>query len=100
MQTVLLRNCSIPQKPSCAREPNSNTICVILDIHLAGMSGFDLGRLLTERGYRFSIIFITAVDDDATRKQAQDVGCLAYLRKPFPGNRLINAIKRATLGDA
>ncbi len=38
---------------------------------------------------------MTAFDDDVTRQQAQAAGCVAYLRKPFAGRLLIEAIARA-----
>jgi FixJ family two-component response regulator len=77
------------------REPFRNISCLVLDIHLGGMSGFDLGRFLTARGYRVPIIFITAVDDEASAKEANDAGCVAFLRKPFPSSHLLDAIRQA-----
>ena len=41
------------------------------------------------------VAFITAHDEEATRAQARDSGCVAYLRKPFPGSLLIDAIRSA-----
>ena len=70
--------------------------CLILDIHLGGMSGIDLRHRLTESGSPLPIIFMTAVDDEATRREAMDAGCVAYLRKPFPAKLLIGAIDKAT----
>ena len=69
--------------------------CLILDIHLSGISGIELRRRLTASGSRLPVIFITAVDDEATREEAIAAGCVAYLRKPFPSNQLIGAIKEA-----
>jgi FixJ family two-component response regulator len=69
--------------------------CLILDIHLGGMSGIDLRHRLTESGSPLPIIFMTAVDDEATRREAMDAGCIAYLRKPFPAKMLIGAIDKA-----
>ncbi len=37
-----------------------------------------------ELGYTCPVIFITAVDDDARKPQATQLGCVAYLHKPFP----------------
>lgn len=77
------------------REPFKGISCLILDIQLGGMSGFDLRRLLSERGCRFPIIFITAADDESTAREAHDRGCAAFLLKPFKPICLINAIKQA-----
>jgi FixJ family two-component response regulator len=69
--------------------------CVLLDVHLGGMSGIALRRALSASGSRLPVIFMTAFDDEATRQQAQAAGCVAYLRKPFPGRVLIEAIAQA-----
>jgi FixJ family two-component response regulator len=69
--------------------------CLLLDIHLGGMSGIQLRRHLTVSGCTLPIIFMTAFDDAATRIQAQSAGCTAYLLKPFVANLLISAIEKA-----
>jgi CheY-like chemotaxis protein len=38
---------------------------------------------------------MTAIDDEATRKEAVDGGCVAYLRKPFAPHLLLDAIAKA-----
>jgi CheY-like chemotaxis protein len=35
---------------------------------------------------------MTAIDNEATRQEAFDAGCVAYLRKPFLAKLLIDAI--------
>ena len=37
---------------------------------------------------------MTAIDNDATRQEAFDAGCIAYLRKPFLSKLLIDAINQ------
>jgi FixJ family two-component response regulator len=69
--------------------------CLLLDIHLGGMSGIELQHRLAASGARYPIIFMTAIDDDAIRKEAIDGGCLAYLRKPFAPHLLLEAIAKA-----
>ena len=69
--------------------------CLVLDIHLGGMSGLDLQRRLKELGSQLPIVFVTAIDDEAVHQQAMDAGCVAYLRKPFPAHLLISAIEKA-----
>jgi hypothetical protein len=39
------------------------------------------------------VIFMTAVDNEVTRRDAFDAGCVAYLRKPFLAKLLIDAIR-------
>jgi len=69
--------------------------CLVLDIHLLGMSGIELRRRLVASGANIPVIFITAVDEDALECEALRAGCVAYLHKPFPAQHLVGAIKRA-----
>jgi FixJ family two-component response regulator len=73
----------------------SNAICVLLDIHLPGMSGIELRRRLIEAKSTLPVIFMTADDDEPTRIAANAAGCVAYLHKPFPAQMLIDAIEKA-----
>jgi len=69
--------------------------CLILDIHLPGLSGFELRRQLQKDGTDTPVIFITAYDDPASRAEAEATGATAYLTKPFPGQALLGAIRQA-----
>jgi FixJ family two-component response regulator len=69
--------------------------CLVLDIHLTGMSGLELRRRLNAMGSELPVVFITATDDDDIRSQAVKVGCVACLRKPFAADMLISAISQA-----
>ena len=69
--------------------------CLILDIHLEGISGFELRRRLKQKGFKAPVIFITAYDDPALRAQARDAGAVAYFTKPFTGKDLVAAINKA-----
>jgi FixJ family two-component response regulator len=69
--------------------------CLVLDVHLAGMSGFDLHERLIACGALLPVIFMTAHDDDATRQRARRAGAVDYFRKPFGDAALIAAIQRA-----
>jgi FixJ family two-component response regulator len=78
-----------------AAEAKTEAVCLVLDIHLGGMSGIELRRQLFASDCKLPIIFITAVDDEAIEREALETGCVAYLRKPFPANLLIGAIDKA-----
>jgi len=69
--------------------------CLVLDIQLGGMSGLDLQRRLGELGARAPIIFVTAHDATAMRKEAQQAGCSAFFLKPVPTKQLLEAINQA-----
>src|SRR6476661_4923946 len=69
--------------------------CLLLDIHLGGISGIELRRRLAASGSNCPVIFMTANDDEATRNEAVEAGCIAYLRKPFGQHVLLNALSKA-----
>ena len=69
--------------------------CLLLDIHLGGISGIELQRQLAASGSNCPVIFMTANDDEPTRNEAMDAGCIAYLRKPFTRHALLHAIGKA-----
>jgi FixJ family two-component response regulator len=69
--------------------------CMLLDIHLGGISGIELRRRLAASGSACPVIFMTAIDDDATRSDAMAAGCIAYLKKPLAPQLLLDAIAKA-----
>jgi FixJ family two-component response regulator len=69
--------------------------CLILDIHLGGMNGFELYEQLMAAGSSVPVIFITAHDDAPTRERARQTLSSGYLRKPFEQHALLAAIYRA-----
>ncbi|MFY9686868.1 MAG: response regulator [Pseudolabrys sp.] len=69
--------------------------CLLVDIHLDGVSGIELRRQLKMSHPALPVIFMTALDDEAVRHQALEAGCVTFLHKPFPAHQLIEAIKRA-----
>jgi FixJ family two-component response regulator len=74
----------------CANEVD----CLLLDIHLGGLSGIELRRQLAASHAKLPVIFMTAVDNEGLRQQALKSGCIACLRKPFPARQLIDAIEK------
>jgi len=69
--------------------------CLLVDVHLGGISGIELRRRLKSAHPELPVIFMTGLDDESIRQQAFRAGCFAYLRKPFPADQLIEAINRA-----
>lgn len=59
------------------------------------MSGIGLRRHLAAAGSTTPVVFITALDDRATRAEAIAAGCIDCLLKPFDANRLVAALERA-----
>jgi FixJ family two-component response regulator len=73
--------------------------CLVLDIHLPGLSGLELARLLIGSGRAKPVIFITGQDETSLRDEALQLGCIDYFRKPFDGSALLEAIRKAVTGD-
>jgi FixJ family two-component response regulator len=72
----------------------ADTACLVLDVHLPGMTGFELYDSLAAIHPPPPVIFMTAYDEPAARAQSKEAGAVAYLTKPFPGKRLIETIDR------
>ncbi|MFF8943651.1 LytR/AlgR family response regulator transcription factor [Streptomyces sp. NPDC014864] len=66
---------------------------VFLDIHLPGLDGLDLARLLTGFAEPPLIVFVTAHEDFAV--QAFDLKAVDYVLKPVRKERLAEAVRRA-----
>jgi FixJ family two-component response regulator len=66
--------------------------CIILDIGLPGMSGFDLERRLAAEENRLPVVFVSARDEPEVRQEAAQAGAVAFLGKPFDDNALLNAV--------
>lgn len=77
------------------RAQTSLVRCIVLDIHLGGMSGIQLWHQLKHVGINLPVIFITAVDNETLEREALNAGCVAYLHKPFPAELLVSAINSA-----
>jgi FixJ family two-component response regulator len=70
--------------------------CLVLDIHLPGMSGLELYRQLIASGNAVPVIFITARHHPATCEEAERLGGAgSYLLKPFSGRELLSAVTQA-----
>jgi FixJ family two-component response regulator len=78
------------------RDAGDQVDCLLLDIHLGGLSGIDLQRRLVASGSTLPVIFMTGLDDAATRGEALGAGCVAYLQKPVLARLLIDAIHKGT----
>jgi FixJ family two-component response regulator len=72
-----------------------DTSCLIVDVHMPGMSGLQLQSHLEEVGYRIPIIFITAYPDERARTQALQAGAVDFLYKPFSDLALIDTLRLA-----
>jgi FixJ family two-component response regulator len=72
--------------------PEGGEGCLVLDIRLPGMTGLDLHEKLSASGMKYPVIFMTAHDNPQWRQRAKTAGAVAYLRKPFDEQLLLDAI--------
>ena len=72
------------------------TDCLVLDLHLEGMSGLELQALLSAQGDGVPIVFVSAMDDPTARKRAMDAGAVAFIDKPFEEARLLEVLRAIT----
>src|ERR1700729_3173432 len=61
----------------------SEALCLLIDIHLGDSCGLELARRLAKAGFTIPVIFMTGSDDEALKRRAMEIGCIAFLRKPF-----------------
>jgi DNA-binding response OmpR family regulator len=75
--------------------PNRQPDCLVLDLHMPGLSGLEVLHRLSWSDSRVPTIIITAHDEPETRIQCLAAGASAYLRKPLDGQALLAAVTNA-----
>jgi len=75
------------------------TGCLVLDLRMPGLNGFELLRHMSGTGVRIPVIILTAHGDDEARQRSLQAGAVAFLGKPFKGNALLDAV-RSALGQS
>ncbi len=66
---------------------------ILLDVMLPGLTGFEVSRILRERGITTPILMLTARDDIDDRVKGLDAGADDYLPKPFAFKELLARIR-------
>jgi len=74
--------------------------CLVLDIRMQGMTGFDVQTWLRDQRIDLPIVFITALDDRDDLAHAMEGGATALLRKPFGDEQLLAAVDAAIHREA
>lgn len=70
--------------------------CVVLDLHMPGMSGFEVQSALARVKPALPVVIITGHDTAESRSRAFALGACAYLPKPVDHEALLDAIEAAT----
>ena len=69
--------------------------CLVLDVSMPGMDGFELYTLLQASGRSVPTVFISAHDEEGYGPKARALGAVAFLSKPCDEKSLIDAINKA-----
>ena len=69
--------------------------CLLLDLHMPGINGFDVLEAFRSRQIPVPVIVITAHDEPGTAERVRALGAAAYLKKPVDRDTLLAAIEGA-----
>jgi FixJ family two-component response regulator len=69
--------------------------CLVLDVHLPGLSGLELQARLNAEGMDAPIVFITGRGDIPMSVRAMKAGAVEFLTKPFRESDLLDAVEQA-----
>ena len=69
--------------------------CLILDVHMPGMSGIELLETMRRRGHLLPTIVISGRTDAMTTNRARAAGVLAIVEKPYQPEELLCLVRRA-----
>jgi FixJ family two-component response regulator len=76
-------------------QPVHGARCLVLDIHLGSVSGFELYDRLVALHSAMPVILMTAHDEVPTSELSRRGGPYGYLRKPFAGDALVQLVRSA-----
>ena len=74
---------------------HEQTGCLVLDLGMPGMDGFALLRHLSDTASGIPVVILTAHGDDEAHRRSLQAGAVAFLRKPFNGHALLEAVRSA-----
>src|SRR6516225_10764851 len=70
----------------------AETACLITDVQMPGLNGFELQEALQSRGYSTPVIVITAYPNERRRTRALNNGAVGFLSKPFDDRSLMECL--------
>ena len=74
--------------------------CMLLDLHMPGMSGLELLEVMRQRGWDLPVIVMTGRSDDLLKERASRAGAVVLLDKPVGESTLMQALDRAFVRSA
>jgi FixJ family two-component response regulator len=73
--------------------------CLVLDVHLPGLSGLDLQKELVGTDRALPVIFLTGLGDIPMTVRAMKSGAVEFFTKPLNGSALLEAVRNAIEKD-
>jgi DNA-binding NtrC family response regulator len=68
---------------------------VLLDVRMEEMTGVELLHKLKQEGIHSRVIMVTGIEDEATVKEAKDLGVINYIHKPL----ILHELERIVLKE-
>jgi len=78
-----------------ARPPHARPSCVIVDVQMPGLNGFELQEALIKRRREEQLIFITGHGNIPMCAKAMKAGAVDFLPKPFKSRELLKCVEQA-----
>jgi FixJ family two-component response regulator len=78
-----------------ASAPPPSSACIVLDIRMPAMTGFELQSAIAGTSRALPVVFITGHGDETIRSQALEAGAVDVLFKPIDEEELVSAIEKA-----
>lgn len=95
---------SFASPAACLAAPRSlwatTPACMVLDVNMPGMSGFEVMAALIERGLGLPVIFLTGFGTIPLTVQAMKLGAVEFLTKPVAPQAMLAAVSDALALDA
>jgi FixJ family two-component response regulator len=66
--------------------------CLLLDIHMPGLDGWDTQKRIVDSGSKIPVIFISAEKQENATDRALKAGAAGFLQKPFDAQTLVDLI--------
>ena len=103
--TLLLRSADYAVVPCRSGRELLDTLdegttgCILLDLRMPGMGGFEVQRELARCGCRYPVVFLSGHGDIPIAVQAIRAGALDFLEKPVRDAKLFEVVERALAED-
>jgi two-component system, LuxR family, response regulator FixJ len=69
--------------------------CLVIDLHMPGLSGLDVINHLQREGINLPTILISGRLDQKSRQRAASLGVIESIEKPFAPRRMVDVIRES-----